>query len=132
MSSQEQSEPSSFMLEELERALAEQSFAISSFETTSSSPLKATARVVLLEGEVVLVSLTSRGYQVCDNGLASGMLRTHSVQLHSPSEAPMDPDHDTEIIFETIEQLLQTVSPQFESAQSSALMEKLELLSDPA
>ncbi|OJT08154.1 hypothetical protein TRAPUB_950 [Trametes pubescens] len=115
MSSQEQSEPSSFMREELERALAEQSFAISSFETTSSSPLKATARVVLLEGEVVLVSLTSRGYQ-----------------LHSPSEAPMDPDHDTEIIFETIEQLLQTVSPQFESAQRSALMEKLELLSDPA
>ncbi|KAL1950406.1 hypothetical protein VTO73DRAFT_5530 [Trametes versicolor] len=115
MSSQEQSAPSSFMREELERALAEQSFAISSFEAMSSSPLKATARVVLLEGDAVVVSLTSRGYQ-----------------LHSPSEAPMDPDHDAETIFETIEQLLQTVSPGFESAQRSALMAKLESLSDLA
>lgn len=52
------------MREELERALAEHSFAISSFEAMSSSPLKATARVVLLEGDAVVVSLTSRGYQV--------------------------------------------------------------------
>ncbi|KAI0632401.1 GSKIP domain-containing protein [Trametes polyzona] len=115
MSSQEQSKPSAFMREELERALAEQSFGISSYETTSSSPLKATARVVLLEGEVVLISLTSRGFQ-----------------LHSPSEAPMDPDHDSETVFETIEQLLQTVSPQYESKKRSALMEKLESLSDPS
>ncbi|EIW59379.1 uncharacterized protein TRAVEDRAFT_122660 [Trametes versicolor FP-101664 SS1] len=110
MSSQEQSAPSSFMREELERALAEHSFAISSFEAMSSSPLKATARVVLLEGDAVVVSLTSRGYQV----------------------PPMDPDHDAETIFETIEQLLQTVSPGFESAQRSALMAKLESLSDLA
>lgn len=44
----------------------------------------------------------------------------------------MDPDHDAETIFETIEQLLQTVSPGFESAQRSALMAKLESLSDLA
>lgn len=65
-------------------------------------------------------------------GLAPCPLQTHPVQLHSPSEAPMDPDHDAETIFETIEQLLQTVSPGFESAQRSALMAKLESLSDLA
>ncbi|KAH9851509.1 hypothetical protein C2E23DRAFT_869223 [Lenzites betulinus] len=110
MSSQTQSAPRSFVREELERALVEQSFAISSFEISSSSPLKATARVVLLEEEAVVVSLTSRGYQV----------------------APMDPDHDAEIVFETIEPLLQSVSPLYESRQRSALLEKLESLSDPA
>ncbi|KAI9059275.1 hypothetical protein FKP32DRAFT_1596635 [Trametes sanguinea] len=107
----QQSQPSSFTREELERALAENSYGISSFEIMSSSPLKATARVVLLEGEPVIVSLSSRGYQ-----------------LHSPSEAPMDPDHDSETVFETIEQLLQTVSQQYESAKRNALFTKLESL----
>ncbi|KAI0771207.1 GSKIP domain-containing protein [Trametes elegans] len=113
--SQQQSAPSAFVREELERALAEQSFGIVSFEITSSSSMKATARVVLLEGEPVLVSLTSRGFQ-----------------LNSPSEAPMDPDLDSETVYETLEQLLQTVSPQYESARRNALLAKLESLSDSA
>ncbi|KAI0826787.1 hypothetical protein BC628DRAFT_1418857 [Trametes gibbosa] len=115
MASQQQSAPSSFMREELERALTEQSFGISSFEISSSSPLKTTARVVLLEGDAIVLSLTSRGFQ-----------------LHSPSEAPMDPEHDSEIIFETIEPLLQSVSPLYESRQRSVLLQKLESLSDLA
>ncbi|KAI0357468.1 hypothetical protein OH77DRAFT_1422327, partial [Trametes cingulata] len=113
MSPPQQSEPSAFVREELERALAEQSFGISSFELMSSSPLKAAARVVLLEGNPVVISLTSRGFQ-----------------LQSPSEAPMDPDHDSETVFETIEQLLQTVSPRYESARRGALLSKLESLAD--
>ncbi|KAI8978765.1 GSKIP domain-containing protein [Trametes punicea] len=111
----QQSKPSTFTREELERALSENSYGISSFDITSSSPLKATARVVLLEGEPILISLSSRGFQ-----------------LHSPSEAPMDPDHDSETVFETIEQLLQTVSPQYESARRNTLLAKLQSLADPA
>ncbi|CDO69995.1 hypothetical protein BN946_scf184973.g5 [Trametes cinnabarina] len=102
----QQSEPSSFTREELERALIENSYGISSFELMSSSPLKATARVVLLEGEPIIISLTSRG----------------------PSEPPVDPDLDSETVFETLEQLLQTVSPQYESAKRNALLAKLEAL----
>ncbi|KAI0669263.1 hypothetical protein C8Q78DRAFT_1042559 [Trametes maxima] len=113
MASTQQSTPSAFVREELERALAEQSFGISGFEVTSSSPLKAAARVDLLEGDSVLISLTSRGFQ-----------------LHSPSEAPMDPDHDSEAVFETIEQLLQTVSPAYESAKRNALLARLESLAE--
>ena len=52
------------------------------------------------------------------------------MQLQSPSEAPMDPDLDAEVAFETIEQLLQSVSPRYDSARRSALMAKLEALSD--
>ncbi|KAH9889974.1 hypothetical protein C8Q73DRAFT_793331 [Cubamyces lactineus] len=114
-SSTKQSEPSSFVREELERALAEQSSGIASFELISSSPLKAAAKVDLLEGEPIIVSLTSRGFQV-----------------HSPSEAPRDPDHDSETVFETIEQLLQTVSPQYEVSRRTILLAKLESLADPA
>ncbi|KAI0373710.1 hypothetical protein BV20DRAFT_1049653 [Pilatotrama ljubarskyi] len=113
MSPPQQSEPAAFAREELARALAEQSFGISSYELVSSSPLKAAARVVLLEGDAIVVSLTSRGFQ-----------------LHSPTEAPMDPDHDSERVFETIEQLLETVSPQYESARRSALLSRLESLAD--
>ena len=54
----------SFPTGELERALSEQSFGIASYEITERSALEATARVVLLEGEVVSISLTSRGYTV--------------------------------------------------------------------
>ena len=63
-SSTEQSKPHAFMEEELTRALNEQSFGIASFEVVSTSPMKATARVVLLEKEPVMVALTSRGFQV--------------------------------------------------------------------
>ncbi|KAI0755219.1 hypothetical protein C8Q80DRAFT_418593 [Daedaleopsis nitida] len=111
----QQSEPHAFVEEELNHTLTEQSFGISSYEIVSTSPLKATAKIVLLEEETVMVSLTSRGFQ-----------------LHSPSEPPMDPDLDAEIVFETIEQLLQSVSPRYGAAQRSALMAKLNALTSDA
>ena len=64
-SSNSESEPHDFMHEELVRALSEQSFGISKYEVISSSPLKATANVALLESDIVTVSLTGRGFQVC-------------------------------------------------------------------
>ena len=44
----------------------------------------------------------------------------------------MDPDLDAETVFETVEQLLESISPRYESAKRSALMSKLEALSDAA
>ncbi|TBU23198.1 hypothetical protein BD309DRAFT_951956 [Dichomitus squalens] len=98
-----------FAHDELERALKEQSFGITSFEIVSTTPLKAAASVVLLEGPTVLVSLSNRGFQ-----------------LYSPTDPPTDPDLDAEAVFETIEQLLQSVSPQYDAARRSALITKLE------
>ncbi|RDX50341.1 hypothetical protein OH76DRAFT_1402800 [Lentinus brumalis] len=108
----QQSQPHSFMEEELKRALNELAYGITKYEMVSGSPMKATARVVIIENETFLVSLTSRGFQ-----------------LHSPTEAPMDPDHDAEgPVFETLEQLLAHVSSKFEAAHRSALQVKLESL----
>lgn len=41
----------------------------------------------------------------------------------------MDPDHDAEAVFETLEQLLTSVSSKYEAAHRSALQVKLESLS---
>ncbi|KAI0769912.1 hypothetical protein C8Q74DRAFT_1202280 [Fomes fomentarius] len=108
----QQSEPHAFVEEELVRALNEQSFGLSSYEIVSTSPLKAIARVVLLEEAIIMVSLTSRGYQ-----------------LNSPSEPPSDSDLDAEAVFENIEQLLQSVSPSYEAARRSVFVAKLSALS---
>ena len=61
----EGSKPPTFTQEELARALKEQSFGITTFEIVSTTPLKATASIVLLEGQTILVSLSSRGFHVC-------------------------------------------------------------------
>ena len=61
----EGSKPPTFTQEELARALKEQSFGINTYEIISTTPLKATASVILLEGQTILVSLSSRGFQVC-------------------------------------------------------------------
>lgn len=56
---------SSFFTAELERSLREQSFGIAGFEPMRpAGSLEASAHVTLLEGEVITISLTSRGYQV--------------------------------------------------------------------
>ncbi len=53
-----------FPQSELQRSLSEESFGIKSFEFVNVSELEATANVVLLEGNTIQISLTSRGYQV--------------------------------------------------------------------
>lgn len=56
---------STFFTSELDRSLREQSFGIAGFETMRpTGSLEASAHVTLLEGDVVTISLTSRGYQV--------------------------------------------------------------------
>lgn len=57
-----------FAANELVRALAEQTFGIESFEIKEGNVTEheATAEVQLLEGTTVEISLTSRGYQVCN------------------------------------------------------------------
>ncbi|KAH7921763.1 hypothetical protein BV22DRAFT_1038248 [Leucogyrophana mollusca] len=94
------SSPSSFFYSELRRALSEQSFGIVRFDVTRpSTPHEAVASVTLLEGNVIRVSLTTRGYHL-DNGQ----------------------------IFESIEGLLQAVSAMYDRKRRDALFSKLESL----
>lgn len=55
----------SFFYSELERALNEQSFGIAAFQLARpTTSLEASSYVTLLEGNVVHISLSARGYQV--------------------------------------------------------------------
>ncbi|KAK7690366.1 hypothetical protein QCA50_007023 [Cerrena zonata] len=110
-----QSHPSNFTHSELERALSEQSFGITSYEIISSSELEASARVVLLEGSVIVVSLTSRGYQIVPSS------KTDEIEAGLPDD-----------VFEEVDILLQAISERYRQARQMALMEKLALLSDRA
>ena len=58
------SSSSSFCQTELQRALKEQTFGIQNFSITSSSAEQASALVVLLEGQRLVVKLTAQGFSV--------------------------------------------------------------------
>jgi len=93
--------PLTFCSDELQRALGEQLFAISSYSITVSTPSRAVAVVTLLDGQIVSVGLTSQGYSI---------------------------DETSSIIFETIEDLLSSVSAFYERKRQEALIQKLEKL----
>ncbi|KIM61977.1 hypothetical protein SCLCIDRAFT_99556, partial [Scleroderma citrinum Foug A] len=94
-----------FYYNELRRALSEQTFGIARYEVaTPVSPHEATASVTILEGPCAAVTLTSRGYHVSTSHLSNGQ------------------------IFETIEDLLMTVSPKYAEKRSDVLFSKLQAL----
>ncbi|KAH9949871.1 hypothetical protein B0H21DRAFT_819799 [Amylocystis lapponica] len=97
----------SFVRSEVTAALSEQAFGIASAELTSSTDLVASARVVLLEGTIITISLSVRGYQLGESGEGSA---------------------DTDTLFESIEVLLASVSPLYVDARRNALLVKLHAL----
>ena len=135
-----QSHPTTFTRSELDRALSEQSFGITSYEITDSTELEASARVVLLEGNVIIISLTSRGYQVSFRDSNPYLVRSTGRKSHShwsnvqiiPSSLEGEGGHVLDRVFEEVEGLLQTVSNQYGQARQMALMQKLALLSAAA
>ncbi|KAI0953587.1 hypothetical protein AcW1_007764 [Taiwanofungus camphoratus] len=100
---------SSFPSTELSTALAEQSFGLTNFTLTRISSLSATARITLLEGTALTISLSAMGYK----GTA--------IQAECLGEAKT---------FESLEGLLTAVSPRYEQARKDALFAKLQSLSD--
>jgi len=109
----------SFCVDELQRALAEQSSAsaIGPFRLTESAPLCATASVTLLEGRTILIKLTTNGYSIIGGDRQPG-------EGSHPMPAPTGPT------FESIEQLLHSVSTMYERRQQEALIAALERVSD--
>ncbi|KAJ3993191.1 hypothetical protein F5050DRAFT_1578141 [Lentinula boryana] len=91
--------PSEFYIKELQRALSEQALFIRAFSVTSSSSLQAIVSVTLLEGNNVTVILTNQGYHADQSGATP---------------------------FETIEDLLQSVSPLYAQKRQLALLDALE------
>ncbi|KAJ4481996.1 hypothetical protein J3R30DRAFT_2110905 [Lentinula aciculospora] len=91
--------PSEFYIKELQSVLSEQALLIRTFSMDNSSSLQATASVTLLEGDIITITLTNRGY--------------HSHQAKG-------------IIFESIENLLQSVSPLYARKRHSVLLDALD------
>ncbi|KAJ7259577.1 hypothetical protein B0H12DRAFT_420153 [Mycena haematopus] len=106
---------SSFCADELQHALAEESSAssIGPFRLTSSGPLRATASVTLLEGRTILINLTTNGYSIIPR----------DQQKDTSGEAIASSTGQT---FESIEQLLSSVSTMYEERRQEALISALE------
>ncbi|EMD40077.1 hypothetical protein CERSUDRAFT_103948 [Gelatoporia subvermispora B] len=110
------SQEKSFVQSELAHSLQEQSFGIQSFELLESTDLQSKARVVLLEGLTIIISLTAFGFQYMlgNDGQAD------FTPAHSPDGTPKT--------FESLEDLLDFVSQQYGAARRGALLAKLEAL----
>ncbi|KAJ7025365.1 hypothetical protein C8F04DRAFT_1269254 [Mycena alexandri] len=102
---------STFCADELQLALTEESSAsaIGPFRLTAKAPLCATASVTLLEGHTISVNLTTNGYSIVPG----------DGQSHNRAGP-------TESTFESIEQLLRSVSTMYEQRRQEALIAALE------
>ncbi|KAJ6477311.1 hypothetical protein C8R47DRAFT_1139932 [Mycena vitilis] len=108
---------STFCADELQQALAEESSASAigpyHLTSTASSSLCATASVTLLEGRTISINLTTNGYSII------------------PGDGQDDTGgRKTGQTFESIEQLLRSVSSMYEQRRQEALIAALERVSD--
>ncbi|KAF9468522.1 hypothetical protein BDZ94DRAFT_1245562 [Collybia nuda] len=101
--------PRSFFVDELRRALNEQSYGIEAFSITASSSLQATASVTILEGLKFNIKLNLGGFSV-------------DLNKHPPITIK------EETTFESIEDLLRSTSPLYEKKRQEVLVRKLEML----
>jgi len=99
--------PSSFYADELLRALTEQSFGIETFSVLTTTPIQAVASVTLLEGHNLTIKLTTRGYSI------------------ESSDCPALRNRD-DLVFESLDGLLQSTSILYGQKQHAALVKNLE------
>ncbi|KAI3616104.1 hypothetical protein WG66_014055 [Moniliophthora roreri] len=99
----------SFYRDELRKALSEQRSAIEVYSVLRYTSLDAHASVTLLEGKVIYVILTERGFAI------------------KPSEGS---DWDRTHVFESLEGLLQSASSLYAMEKQRQLFEALERLSN--
>lgn len=123
------SDPSTFYSSELRRALREQSFGIAGYAVSGSmNSLEATASITLLEGRVVNVALSSRGYYVSTPSVDLVLLSlTNAPRQLCGSPRSSGPPRTQ--CYESIEGLLQSVSGLYEKRRQEVLVGRLERLS---
>jgi hypothetical protein len=114
---------SSFFGQELHRALREQGPAIHSFKIINAGTLQAIARVKVLEGYTIEVLLSQQGYKVNQPDLSS--FSFHLTYCTEQADCKEGMTHT----FETVEDLLHSLSPLYAQRRSEALFEALKRLS---
>jgi len=90
---------------ELRRALEEEAFGIKSFSISNATPLRATACVHTLEGHDIDLELCADGY---------------SIKSGAPTT-----------LFDSLDTLLQSISPLYEKERHTLWVQKLEQLTSP-
>jgi len=117
MSSPQSRNSPNFFRDELKRALGEQTFGIASYSLGHSTAFEASARVTLLEGVDIDIMLSIRGFQALHIIPSSP-----STSIDSPSSTiSVDPD----AYFETVDTLLQQLSPLYAAKRTETLFAKL-------
>lgn len=106
---------------ELASALKESSFGLKDYQIILESQLESIATVVLLEGDAIKVALSPQGFEV---GHLIGCL--FYISPHDLQNQVLD--KETEVIHETLEQLLVSLSPAYRLASQQALFSRLEEL----
>jgi hypothetical protein len=119
MSTLEPSDTPEFYTLELGNAFKEQISRVDSYDTPTPVGIGATASVRTLEGEVLMVSLTLRGYQVRAISCLTGRWDSSDTQAGSRSQW-----------FETLDDLLRAHSPQWTAKTQDILLDKLQRLSE--
>lgn len=111
------SSSSSFYHNELSRALSEQSFGLTQYEVTRQySAHQATALVTLLEGTNIRVTLNTRGYQV----------NLHHLKTDMIADWTLFQKLDGGQTYESIEELLQSISPMYVQKREETIITKLQ------
>ncbi|KAF9808959.1 hypothetical protein IEO21_07681 [Rhodonia placenta] len=116
-SADDNSRPSTpnFPTAELTSAIGEQCFGIAGFTIVSSTVHEASARVALLEGNTVIISLSSHGY-------TAGM-GPRQERREVPAEITLGRS------YESIEDILTVLSSRYADARRDRLFAKLQALS---
>ncbi|KLO14718.1 hypothetical protein SCHPADRAFT_903005 [Schizopora paradoxa] len=117
MSSPSSRNSPTFFRDELKRALEEQTFGIASYTLGHSTAFEASARVTLLEGVEVDIILSIRGFQALHSSSSSTSTSIGSTS----STVSVDPD----AYFETVDTLLQHLSPLYAAKRTETLFAKL-------
>lgn len=117
-----------FLVDELRRALTEQLFGIQTFTITSTNSVHAAACVALLEGSEITVDLSVAGFTVRGSYeiLTSYLIMCTKIEA-SKTVQPLGYRKDA--VFESIENLLQSVSPEYEKKRHEYWVKKLEAFS---
>lgn len=119
-----------FFRQELDAALRSHAFGLGSYSVESATPpfgvAGANARVQLLEGTEVEISITARGYTV--RRLNPTFSESLTTQAQSVSASHFLPSNVFNQTFESLDGLLPLLSPAYAAASSSELSRKLSAL----
>lgn len=113
--------PSVNFVSELSSALEENSFGFREYQIVQETQLESIATVALLEGHTITVSLSPRGFKV------GSLIVDICLKLISARNGQNQvSNEETEVIHETLEQLLDSQSPAYRLASQQALFSRLD------